>query len=72
MQMLNMLRRFIDEVDWFERLLLVVLTTPRFYDDTSRRNYFNYDALQTRIGLEVHDARRPNPCANLVHLGGQP
>ena len=69
MQMLAMIRRFIDEIDWFERFLLVILTTPAFYDDTSRRNYNNYDALQTRIGLEVHDARRANPAAALVHLG---
>jgi hypothetical protein len=68
MQMLNMIRRFIDEIDWFERTLLVILTTPRFYDMESRRNYYNYDALQTRIGLEVHDARRANPSAALVHL----
>jgi hypothetical protein len=69
MQMLTMVRRFIDEIDWFERLLLVILTTPKFYDHASPRNYFNYDALQTRVGLEVHDARRANPAAALVHLG---
>ncbi len=69
LQMLALLRRFIDEVDSFQRLLLVVLTTPGFYDGNSRRNYYNYDALQTRIGLEVHDARRANPAACLVHLG---
>jgi hypothetical protein len=33
MQMLAQLRRFIDEIDWFERFMLVVLTTPRFYDE---------------------------------------
>ena len=70
MQMLTMIRHFIDEIDWFERMLLVVLTSPAFYDAQSRRNYNNYDALQTRIGLEVHDARRANPAAALVHLGG--
>ncbi len=70
MQMLTMIRHFIDEIDWFERLLLVVLTSPSFYDSNARRNYNNYDALQTRIGLEVHDARRANPAAALVHLGG--
>lgn len=68
MQMLTLIRHFIDEIDWFERLFLVVLTTPKFYDMESRRNYFNYDALQTRIGLEVHDARKANPSAALVHL----
>ena len=70
MQMLAQLRRFIDEIDWFERFMLVVLTTPRFYDDSSPRNYWDYDALQSRIGLEVHDVQRANPAATLVHLGG--
>lgn len=70
MQMLTLIRRFIDEIDWFERFLLVIQTSPRFYDALSRRNYFNYDALQTRIGLEVHDLQKPNPAAALVHLGG--
>jgi hypothetical protein len=68
MQMLSLLRHFIDEIDRFERLLLVVLTSPAFYDISSRRSYFNYDALQTRIGLEVRDAHRANPAAALVHL----
>ena len=68
-QMLTLIRHFIDEIDWFERFLLVVLTSPGFYDASRSRNYNNYDALQTRIGLEVHDARRANPCASLVHLG---
>ncbi len=70
MQMLAQLRRFIDEIDWFERFMLVVLTTPRFYDGSSPRNYWAYDALQSRIGLEVHDVQRANPTAALVHLGG--
>ena len=70
MQMLAQLRRFIDEIDWFERFMLVVLTTPRFYDDASARKYSNYGALQSRIGLEVHDVQRANPAAALVHLGG--
>lgn len=74
MQMLTLIRRFIDEIDWLEHFLLVILTSPRFYqsrafDATVKRSYFDYDALQTRIGLEVHDARRANPCAALAHLG---
>ena len=69
MQMLALLRRFIDEIDGFERFLLVVLTRPAFYDTASRRNYNDYDALQTRIGLEVRDTRRANPAAALVHVG---
>jgi hypothetical protein len=73
MQMLTMIRRFIDEIDRFERFLLVVLTSPGFYKDktldpTVKRCYFDYDALQTRIGQEVHDARYANPAASLVHL----
>jgi hypothetical protein len=74
MQMLTILRRFIDEIDWFERFLLVVLTSPNFYKDKTldpavKRCYFDYDALQTRIGQEVHDARYANPAASLVHFG---
>ena len=69
-QMLAQLRRFIDEIDWFERFMLVVLTTPRFYDEASPRNYWDYDALQSRIGQEIHDVQRANPTAALVHLGG--
>ena len=68
MQMLALIRRFIDETDWFERFALIILTTPAYYDALSRRNYNNYDALQTRIGLEVRDAHRANPTATLVHL----
>ena len=73
MQMLAQLRRFIDEIDRFDRYLLVVLTSPSFYPtgpERFSRNYWNYDALQTRIGQEVHDTTRANPAAALVHLGG--
>lgn len=74
MQMLQTIRRFIDEIDRFERFLLVILTTPAFYRDKTldpsvKRCYFDYDALQTRIGQEVHDARHANPAASLVRLG---
>ena len=68
MQMLASIRRFIDEIDWFERFTLIILTTPAYYDALSRRKYTDYDALQTRIGLEVRDAARANPTATLVHL----
>jgi hypothetical protein len=75
MQMLTMIRRFLDEIDRFERFLLVILTSPNFYKDktldpTVKRCYFDYDALQTRIGQEVHDARYANPAASLVSFGG--
>jgi hypothetical protein len=74
MQMLQTIRRFIDEIDRFERFLLVIITTPSFYRDKTidpavKRCYFDYDALQTRIGQEVHDARHANPAASLVMLG---
>ncbi len=76
MQMLTLLRRFIDEIDTFENFLLVVLTSPNFYKDktldpTIKRCFFDYDALQTRIGQEVHDAHHANPSAALVKLGGE-
>jgi hypothetical protein len=76
MQMLTLLRRFIDEIDTFENFLLVVLTSPNFYKDKTlypniKRCFFDYDALQTRIGQEVHDAHHANPSAALVHLGGE-
>jgi hypothetical protein len=73
MRMLALLRRFIDATATLERTLLVVLTTPAYYPsqpEPRRRSYFDYDALQTRIGQEVHDLVHPNPCAALVHLGG--
>lgn len=68
LKMLALIRAFIDEIDWFERLLFVLLTTDGYYDLDSPRSYFDYDALQTRIGLEVHDAGHANPAAALVHL----
>jgi hypothetical protein len=72
MRMLALLRRFIDSTAILERILLLVLSTPDYYPaqpDPPRRTYFDYDALQTRIGQEVHDVRRANPYAALVHLG---
>lgn len=76
MQMLTMIRRFIDEIDTFERFLFVILTSPDFYknksvDTSVKRCYYDYDALQTRIGQEVHDARYANPAAALAHLRGE-
>jgi hypothetical protein len=70
-QMLASLRRFIDEIDRFPGLFMVVLTSPSFYSpsERGRRTFNDYDALQTRIGLDVADAERPNPAAALVHLG---
>jgi hypothetical protein len=71
-QMLASLRRFIDEIDRFPGLFMVVLSSPGFYSppQTGLRTYHNYDALQTRIGQEFADAERANPASALVHLEG--
>ena len=73
LQMLQLLRRFIDDIDLFEGFCLIVLTSQKFCQTErsshKERHYTDYDALQTRIGLEVHDIRRANPVASLVHLG---
>jgi hypothetical protein len=71
LQMLDLLRHFIDDVESFPGLALVILTTDAFYDGASPRNYMMYNALQTRIGQEVRDAAHPNPVAMLVHIGGE-
>lgn len=74
-QALELLRHFIDGIERMAGLSLVVFGTPDFFDNrpdkfgTSRR-YRDYDALQTRIGLEVSDVEKQNPSAALVHLGG--
>lgn len=71
MQMLSLLRRFIDEIDRLPALALIVLTSPQFYGPKllpRERRYVDYNALQTRIGEEVGDRRRANPDAALVHL----
>lgn len=72
--MLALLRRFIDEIDLFEHLLLVVLANPTFFQHPERgkRTWHDYDALRTRISQEVFDAQHPNPSAALVHLGDEP
>jgi hypothetical protein len=68
--MLQLLRRFIDEIESFRGMLLVVLASPRYYfgEREIERTYYDYDALQTRIGLEVHDRDRADLAASLVHL----
>lgn len=76
MHMLQMLRRFIDEIDKLERFMLVALVSPEYVQAQrapgQARHYTDYDALQTRIALEVRDAKRPNPAASLVHLEQEP
>jgi len=70
MQMLSLLRRFIDEIDRFPGMALVVMTKPQFYgpDLANERRFRDYNALHTRIGQEVSDRLRANPDAALVHL----
>ncbi len=69
LQMLQLLRMFIDDADVFRGFCLIVLTSPKFYiKSDATRNFFNYDALQTRIGLEVRDQKKANPSAALVHM----
>ena len=69
LQMLQLLRMFIDDTEVFQGFCLVVLTSPSFYvKSTEVRNFYDYDALQTRIGLEVRDINKANPSAALVHL----
>lgn len=69
LQMLQMLRMFIDDTEVFQSFCFVALTSPSFYIKTNdSRNFYDYDALQTRIGLEVRDIQKANPSAALVHL----
>jgi hypothetical protein len=70
-QMLSLLRHFIDEVDRIERFFLVVLTSRSFYDVESQRGVYVYPALKERVALEVHDSGYANPAEALVHLAGE-
>ncbi|GMV37710.1 MAG: hypothetical protein AMXMBFR61_22180 [Fimbriimonadales bacterium] len=67
MHMVHLLRAFLDEIELFSRLFLVVLTTEGYYDTAAPRNYRDYDALQTRIANEVR-GERGNPEGILCHL----
>jgi hypothetical protein len=69
LQMLDLLRHFIDDLEAFPGMALIVLTTDAFYDERSPRSFFQYNALQTRIAQEVRDSVHPNPVAMLSHLG---
>ncbi len=75
LQALEMLRHIIDDVERLPGLALVVLGTPQFFENriplAKERLFTSYNALQTRIGLEVHDRSRQNPSASLVHLEAQ-
>ena len=74
LQSLELLRHLIDGIEQLPGLSLIVLASPRFFEDRQatgkERRFTDYNALQTRIGLEVHDAERQNPSAALVHLEG--
>ena len=73
-QALELLRHFIDDIEHLEGFMLVVLGSPSYFAASrlseKERRFWDYDALRTRIGLEVHDATRQNPSAGLVHLVG--
>lgn len=70
-QMLELLRRFLDDIGEYRSLLLVVCATPDFYG-VGRRNYRDYEALYGRIANEVRPVGRPNPAAVLyVDDGGK-
>lgn len=76
MQAIELLRHLIDEIESFASTLIVVMASREFFDERpgperSVRRFSDYGALQTRIGLEVHDARKQNPSASLTFLGGQ-
>lgn len=68
LQMMDLLRHFLDDVETFPGFALVVLTSDRFYDVSQPRSYQTYNALNMRIAQEVRDARRANPVAILNHL----
>ena len=68
LQMLDLLRHFLDDIETFPGFALVVLTSDRFYDTAQPRNYSSYNALASRISQEVRDANRANPVAILNHL----
>lgn len=68
LQMLDLLRHFLDDIETFPGFGLVVLTSDRFYDTAQSRNYTSYNALATRISQEVRDVNRANPVAILNHL----
>ncbi len=65
----ELLREFIDDVDRFAGTLVVVVTNNDFIDEQSdRRGWKIYPALQTRIMDDVRDRNLVNPVAALVRL----
>ncbi len=75
LQALELLRHLIDDIERLPGLALVVLGSTSFFQNRipvqKERLFTSYNALQTRIGLEVHDRTRQNPSASLVHLEAQ-
>lgn len=68
LQMLELLRHFLDETGENERFFLVTLTDDSYYDRRNPRNYQNYEALQARIEHEARDLKFANASEALVHL----
>ncbi|MCW5941648.1 MAG: DUF2791 family P-loop domain-containing protein [Fimbriimonadaceae bacterium] len=66
-QMLESLRRFLDDAEEFRSFVLFVGATPDFFAE-GRRNYRDYDALYGRVANEIHPSGRPNPAAALTVL----
>jgi hypothetical protein len=64
----EVLRQLIDEADYLEGLLLVVLADTGFLDGDPRRNISSYPALQMRIRDDVRARQRDNPLSPLVRL----
>lgn len=70
-QMLELMRHFVDETERFEGFALLVMGSWSYFSGTAPgRKYSDYNALHTRIGMEVNDRNLQNPSAPLVHLGG--
>ena len=64
----ELLREFIDGVDRLSGMLLLVVASYEFLDETSSRGYGIYNALRTRIMDDVRDRNLVNPVASLVRL----
>lgn len=63
----EVLRQLIDEIESLKGVFIVVLTDPAFEDD-ARRGMSVYPALKERIWSDVHLRGRDNPLAPLVRL----
>ena len=69
----QMLREFVDGIDRFEGMLIVVATSEAFGEVPARpgtRNMGFYEALNHRLLEDVRDKNIANPVASLVRLNG--